>query len=172
MSAHENSLTAEQLCMNCKTPYDTSELYCSTCGYILPHTFNGSTVYMEKKASKPVDLQWGTGYFHQRAQLFLRIADSQQLIKVPLTKSLVVLGRGSDSDEAHVDLTAYGAFNLGVSRRHVCIYRMEDELLIADMESANGTYLNRTRLAPGERHILRNRAVLQLGQMVLRVQFA
>jgi hypothetical protein len=172
MNAQENISIADQLCMNCKTPYNTSELYCSTCGYILPHTFSGSTVYLEKKQSKAVDLQWGTGYFHQRAQLFLRLADSQQLIKVPLAKSLVVLGRGSDTDEAHVDLTPYGAFSLGVSRRHVCVYRMEDELLIADMESANGTYLNRTRLVPGERHILRNRAVLQLGQMVLRVQFA
>ena len=172
MNSQDNLSTTDQLCVNCKTPYSSDELYCSTCGYILPHTFDNSTVYFERKQSKAVDLQWGTGYFHHRAQLFLRVADSQQIIKVPLKKPAVTLGRSVDSDEAHLDLTPFGAFDLGVSRRHVCVYWMEDELLISDLQSANGTYLNRTRLVPGERHILRNRAVLQLAQLILRVQFA
>jgi len=172
MSAQDNT-TTEQLCVNCKTPYSADELYCSTCGYILPHTFNTSTVYLDKKQSKPVDLQWGTGYFHSRAQLFLRLTDSSQIIKVPLKRPAMTLGRSVDADDAHhLDLTPFGAFNLGVSRRHAAIYWMQDELLISDLESANGTYLNRTRLVPGDRHILRNRAVLQLGQMILRIQFA
>lgn len=171
MSAQDNT-TTEQFCANCKTPFTTNELYCTTCGYILPHTFNSSTVYLDKKQSKAVDLQWGTGYFHNRAQLFLRLSETQQIIKVPLRKPAVTLGRSVDADDTHLDLTPFGAFNLGVSRRHAAIYWMDDELLISDLESANGTYLNRTRLVPGDRHILRNRAVLQLGQMILRVQFA
>jgi pSer/pThr/pTyr-binding forkhead associated (FHA) protein len=45
-------------------------------------------------------------------------------------------------------------------------------LQIVDLNSSNGTFLNRDRLVPQVPHMLRNRAVLQLGRMMLRVKFA
>jgi len=88
-----------------------------------------------------------------------------------MTGSLVI-GRSVGSETVNVDLTPFSALELGVSRRHVRIDRIQDGLQVVDLESANGTYLNRTRLVPGIPHILRNRAVIQLGKLVMRVQFA
>jgi hypothetical protein len=49
---------------------------------------------------------------------------------------------------------------------------MHDIIQVTDMASINGTYLNRERLVAGVPYTLRNRAVLQLSKMILRVQFA
>jgi pSer/pThr/pTyr-binding forkhead associated (FHA) protein len=70
-----------------------------------------------------------------------------------------------------VDLTPFGAKDLGVSRRHLRINRLRDSIRITDLGSSNGTFLNRDRLTPFVAYLLRNRAVLRLGKMILRVRF-
>jgi FHA domain len=115
-------------------------------------------------------LQWGTGYFHHRAKLSLRL-ENDTAIPIPLSAKTVVLGRGIELSVEHVDLNRYRAAELGVSRRHARIDRNRDTLQIVDLDSSNGTFLNRQRLVPGVPHILRNRAILQLARLTLRVQF-
>src|SRR5258708_18462292 len=152
------------------------DLYCFRCGYILPHAMGDSETHLlGKTSSHEVDLQWGTGYFHHRARLFLRLAEgpyAETTISVQFQIPSIVIGRTVGSEAVNVDLTPFGAQNLGVSRRHVRIDRINDSLLIHDLDSSNGTFLNRTRLVPKTPHVLRNRAVLELGKFVLRVQFA
>lgn len=170
--SHQTAVS--NLCVNCNAVYGTNDLYCTHCGYILPHALNNDaakTRHFGNPLDHPLDLQWGTGYFHYRARLFLRLTDSDTVIPVPFNTASVVLGRKSDSYTPDVDLTPFDGIDLGVSRRHVRIDRLKDSLQVTDLESANGTYLNRDRLEPGVPHPLRNRAVLQLGKMILRVQF-
>ena len=167
--------TVSAVCVNCQMPYDQSELYCAHCGCILPHVVSNeavSTNFINGRQSRTVDLRWGTGYFHHRARLFLRVVEKDYIIPVPLHSPSVVLGRSVPGAEVDVDLTPYKAPELGVSRRHVRIDRGRDTLQITDLGSSNGTYFNRDKLAIGVPRTLRNRAVLQLGDLVLRVQFA
>jgi pSer/pThr/pTyr-binding forkhead associated (FHA) protein len=70
-----------------------------------------------------------------------------------------------------VDLTPFGAATLGVSRRHIVIERVREVLHVTDLGSNNGTHLNRERLVPHTPYTLRNRAVLELGKLILRVQY-
>jgi hypothetical protein len=164
-----------QKCVNCNATCRAEDLYCLHCGYILPQAFDGpsdETRSLESQQNRAVDLQWGTGYFHHRAKLFLHMAGTDIVIPMPIHRASVVVGRSSDGVEADVDLTRFDAVALGVSRRHIRVDRLRDALQVTDLESANGTFLNRDRLAPGVPHTLRNRAVLQLGRMILRVQFA
>lgn len=166
--------TVSSTCVNCNTPYHHDELYCANCGYILPsalHNDAARTRHINHVQDRPVDLQWGTGYFHYRARLFLRLTDGDTIIPVPFRTGSVILGRKSDTFTPDVDLTPFDGSNLGVSRRHIRIDRLKDSLQITDLDSVNGTYLNRDRLEPGVPHPLRNRAVLQLGKLILRVQF-
>jgi hypothetical protein len=178
MNRTDNISTTNQTCVNCHTVCGLDELYCRQCGYILPYAMNSSkgethTQLLGSIQGQAADLQWGTGYFHHRAKLFLRPEENDLAIPVPIQGRYVIIGRaGNKSDEPHVDLSPFGALTMGVSRRHIRIDRIQDYLQITDLESANGTYLNRNRLVPGVASTLRNRAVLQLGQMVLRVQFA
>jgi len=164
---------ATYTCINCKQPCTENDLYCLHCGYILPHVVNQQqTILLHEEVSSPSDSQWGTGYFHQRARLLLNTIDGNLSIPVPFTATSVVLGRKTDgSREVDVDLTPYKAADLGVSRRHAQIERLRDSLQITDLESANGTYLNNDRLLPGVSRILRNRSVLHLGRLALRIQF-
>jgi pSer/pThr/pTyr-binding forkhead associated (FHA) protein len=163
-----------QTCVNCKAQFGPDVLYCTNCGYILPQALSKTnrTQLIGAQQNQAANLQWGTGYFHQRARLFLRVEQNDSAIHVPLYGASVILGRDATSETAYVDLASFGARELGVSRRHIRIDRTQDVLRVTDLESANGTYLNRTKLIAGVPHTLRNRAVLQLGQMVMRVQFA
>ncbi len=175
MLLSDNLSMKSQTCMNCKAKCGPEELYCSNCGFLLPEALGGGdrTFNIGSTQTRSIDLQWGTGYFHFRAKLFLRLESSDLTIPIPLEAQAVIVGRKADGTEPKfVDLTPFGAADLGVSRRHARIDRVQDTIQVTDLESANGTYLNRTRLLPGEAHMLRNRAVLQLGQMILRVQFA
>ncbi|MEP7289250.1 MAG: FHA domain-containing protein [Chloroflexota bacterium] len=174
MNTLDNLSTASQTCVNCQTVCGADELYCLFCGYILPKALKSvqRTQNLDGTANRNVDLQWGTGYFHDRANLYLRLVDNQQVIPVPFETRSIILGRERDGTNATIDLTPFGAREQGVSRRHVRIDRLQDFLQVVDLESANGTFINRNRIAPGVVHTLRNRAVLQLGKMILRVQFA
>ncbi len=163
------------VCVNCQTPYDQSELYCAHCGCILPHVVSNealSTNFISGQQSRTVDLRWGTGYFHHRARLFLRVVDTDFIVPVPLHSPSVILGRSVPGEPVDVDLTPFKAAELGVSRRHARVDRIRDALQITDLGSSNGTYLNRDKLTIDVPRTLRNRAVLQLDDMVLRVQFA
>lgn len=61
-----------------------------------------------------------------------------------------ILGRHTpnSSTQPRVDLTAYGAFERGVSRMHAAIRRVGKGLAIEDLASSNGTWLNGSRLPP------------------------
>lgn len=165
---------ASYTCINCKQPCAESDLYCLHCGYILPHVVNQQeTKLLTSQPNSHVDTQWGTGYFHHRARLYLNTINGNFSIPVPLHSASVIVGRNKgDGSPVDIDLTPYKAVELGVSRRHARIDRLRDSLQIIDLESANGTYLNNERIPPGIPRILRNRSMLQLGKLVLRVQFA
>jgi len=169
--------STSQTCVSCNAVCAVDDLYCYRCGCILPNAVGGSgdTHLLGRTQTRQVDLQWGTGYFHHRARLFLRVGEgphAETTIPVLFQTQGVVIGRSVDNETVNVDLTPYGALDSGVSRRHVRIERIQDTLHVRDLESANGTFLNRTRIAPNTPHVLRNRAVLQLGKLILRVQFA
>ena len=105
--------------------------------------------------------------------LKLTIPDSGHDVEVPLTKEEVSIGRldpasGSFPD---VDLTSYGGREGGVSRHHAKIVRREGGVFIEDLGSINGTFLNRKKLTPYLLAVLKSGDELQLGKLVLRVNF-
>jgi hypothetical protein len=168
------------LCLNCRHPYSDGELYCAECGCILGHTLKtpDKTNLLSNAATptgsqqRQINLEWGTSYFHPRARLSLYHEQSGQTIPVPLSEEAIILGRNTDATKGFLDLSPFGAAEFGVSRRHVKIMRVRDFLQAVDLDSSNGTFLNRTPLLTEVGYTLRNRAILQLGHMILRVQFS
>lgn len=82
------------------------------------------------------------------------------------------LGRKTEDTDPVVDLIPFGAFQLGVSRRHVLIRETEDGYVIIDTNSTNGTVLNKQRLVPNQAYPLPNGGIIRLGQMQLVVYYA
>jgi hypothetical protein len=86
------------------------------------------------------------------------------------TDDEIIIGRKTDDTTGKlVDLTPFHAFNMGISRRHVRIQRVENSYQITDLESTNGTWLNSERLPPDQPVPLPNAAQLRLGRMRLYV---
>jgi hypothetical protein len=183
----------ERVCTNCKMACTPTQLYCPRCGYILPDALKGpdaksrtitspaaqaedegSTSPLENGVeTNRVRVLPGTAFFHQQARLYLH-HDSGKIIPVDVRRGTQIVGRrGQDFlDSEIIDLTDLGAKEFGVSRRHLQLV-LRDELVYAiDLNSTNGTFLNRERMIPETPYLVRNRTVLQLGVLVLRVQFA
>ncbi len=82
-----------------------------------------------------------------------------------------VLGRGQGTDGVLYDLTPYNAVQHGVSRHHCLLRRQNSHLLIADLESLNGTFINGHRLIPRREYVLRDGDRLVLGSLHILVAF-
>ena len=78
-----------------------------------------------------------------------------------------VVGRkmGEDSSDPILDLSEFGGFNMGISRRHATIRRTETGYEIIDLSSTNGTWLNDNRLIPDKPYPLANGSQLRVGRM-------
>jgi hypothetical protein len=86
----------------------------------------------------------------------------------------VILGRNLENKcgphgEAIVDLSPFNALDKGVSRRHVLLKPVADGYEIYDMGSANGSWLNQTRMLPGRVYHLDRDSEICLGRMILRL---
>lgn len=60
-----------------------------------------------------------------------------------------ILGRYTDDkSQPRVDLSPYGAYERGVSRMHAVIRRTGTRLMIEDLDSSNGTFVNGVQIRP------------------------
>jgi hypothetical protein len=81
-----------------------------------------------------------------------------------------IVGRERDDFKPDIDLTPYGALELGISRRHAMLRPTKNNLLLADVGSSNGTFHNRERIRLGEPKALKNGDIISFGAMHLRVK--
>ncbi|MFP4323334.1 MAG: FHA domain-containing protein [Anaerolineales bacterium] len=71
-----------------------------------------------------------------------------------------------------LDLTPYDAFNLGVSRKHAVIKQPEpDKLVLLDLSSSNGTFINGVRLQANVPYQLTNGDEIHMGKLAIGVIF-
>src|SRR5712691_7048761 len=84
-----------------------------------------------------------------------------------------ILGRASndDSTQPQIDLTPYGAYEKGISRRHAVIRRTPTGLIVEDLSSSNGTSLNGQRLQPFVPAPLKPNDRLKLGSLAILLYF-
>jgi pSer/pThr/pTyr-binding forkhead associated (FHA) protein len=68
-----------------------------------------------------------------------------------------------------IDLTPYQAYASGVSRLHVVVKRDSNRIIIMDLGSSNGTYLNGRRLTPHVEEPLNHGDVIALGKLKIQV---
>ena len=62
-----------------------------------------------------------------------------------------------------IDFSAFDAYKLGVSRRHVILKRDGGRLFVADNNSTNGTYLNGALLQPLQPYLVKHDDHVRLG---------
>lgn len=84
----------------------------------------------------------------------------------------IVLGRGGEEPGQNVcDLSVMGLQATGISRRHAVIRKTAVGYSLQDLNSTNGTWLNESRLVPGETVRLNIQDLITLAQLRLTVCF-
>ncbi|GAB4446948.1 MAG: hypothetical protein Kow0031_29540 [Anaerolineae bacterium] len=77
------------------------------------------------------------------------ITERNATVNVP-PRPEVILGRTHRQTVADVDLGPHGAAEMGVSRHHARLIQRDGRWLLDDLGSLNGTFVNDTRVQPGQ----------------------
>jgi hypothetical protein len=90
-------------------------------------------------------------------------------VEYPLYEGLNFIGR-ADEKPVDIDLEEQEPPDrIWCSRQHACVSFEDNVLAIEDLNSANGTYVNRTRVYPGSKRPLAVNDVIQIGNVQMRV---
>jgi pSer/pThr/pTyr-binding forkhead associated (FHA) protein len=90
-------------------------------------------------------------------------------VEYPIYEGLNFIGR---ADEKPVDIDLEDQEppdRIWCSRQHACLSFENNELSLEDLNSANGTYVNRTRIYPGQKRTLATNDIIQIGNVQLKV---
>ena len=82
-----------------------------------------------------------------------------------------ILGRLTDDSPIlpDIDLTPYRASASGVSRLHAVIKRKGNKVMVMDLSSSNGTYINGRRIQSDVDERLKHGDILALGTLQIQI---
>ncbi len=159
------------ICPVCGAPYRAGELACAYCGYVF--VTSARTHKFEEDKDVAHRKSWPTGDVLAIEQKPITFEIDGQKLTLAISETITV-GRlsGIASDIVpDVDLSAYNAGELGVSRQHIRLRRKGTLIYVADLNSTNGTLLNGRRLIPEGERLIRSGDELRLGHLKVRVKF-
>jgi len=112
-------------------------------------------------------------HFDETMSLVFEIVGSSGVLTLDI-KQDVIIGRSDTTDNfsAGLDLTQYGAYQLGLSRKHARIRRNGTQLELEDTGSRNGTFVNEQQLDPHVPYVVRDGDMARFGNMKVQLRFA
>lgn len=157
-------------CPGCSYLCPPDELFCPRCGHRLGDESNTMPLALPNTAPyEPISP--GTNILTPAMKVYLRFEPGADTLQLNLSQPVILGRQVIAGPENVVDLTPFNSFRHGVSRRHCRIERRDDRLIIIDLASSNGTYLNRERLLPYRDYIVSNGDQLVLGTLRIDVIF-
>jgi pSer/pThr/pTyr-binding forkhead associated (FHA) protein len=90
------------------------------------------------------------------------------------TDKEIVVGRQARPDDPPVtlDLENFDGHELGVSRQHCMMKVFNDKLMLVDLDSINGTFVNGKRAKPLQRYQLMDGDTITIGRLSVELRFA
>lgn len=154
----KNDISA-QVCIHCQTPLRLPEVYFRTTRRTGGETKLFDTAELIKNTPIP-----------ENGMVIISQESSQEIAMV--TDPKFILGRtAAGIEEPVVDLSAFGAYGLGVSRLHALIQKNDTGYEISDLDSTNGTWLNENEVLPNRVYALKNGDTLRMGKMSVSLLF-
>jgi hypothetical protein len=118
---------------------------------------------------------WGTAAFNDLKVLQIAVLDVPNLqLSFSFSEiEKIMIGRhgAAGAPLPDVDLGNLAIDATSVSRRHAVIQPDDQVIVIKDLASTNGTYVNGKRIQPNEPRILRNGDRVRLGNLWLQITF-
>jgi hypothetical protein len=162
------------ICPNCQHKEISGAIYCSKCGAQLfePHltTHKINTSETRKVIERTTDRFKPLPAATLQSWISLHIIESGQIL--PLAdRTEFTLGRSADGQPIvpDVDLSPYNAYANGVSRLHAAIKLVNNRIVVVDLGSSNGTYLNGVRLSPYIETPVSHGDLIYLGKLKIQV---
>ena len=99
----------------------------------------------------------------------LVILESQESFPILPGHQVIVIGREDPVSGVfpEIDLDPHGGHEAGVGRRHAQLLIRNGQLFIEDLDSVNGTVVNKQRLEPRKPHPVNSGDELRFGKMIL-----
>jgi hypothetical protein len=163
------------ICPNCQNKEVSGAIFCSKCGAQLVETI--SSTHKINTAERPHEPdKAGTDRLKTppvsslMSWISLHIVDSGQIL--PLAdRTEFTLGRAAEGQPIvpDVDLSPYNAYTNGVSRLHAAIKLIKNQIVLVDLGSSNGTYLNGIKLSPYVETPVAHGDVAYLGKLKIQL---
>ncbi len=166
------------VCPNCRHNNMNGAMFCSECGAHLMTTDNLVTQNIapdQQDMEEDVSIRPVTGVHRAVGSKLdtwgtLHLLETGQML--PLSdRNEFTLGRISDGQPImpDIDLSPYHAYANGVSRLHAVVKRRDEQIILMDLGSSNGTYLNGKRVPPNMEQFLRHGDVAMLGKLKIQI---
>ena len=162
------------VCPNCQHKNPAGSIFCADCGVqlqsseLITQSIRTDKVLesiggdVEKILPQDVVVESGWGSLH--------MLESGQIL--PLSeRNEFTLGRLSEGQPVmpDMDFSPYQAYANGVSRLHALLKRDGKRIVLMDLGSANGTYVNGKRLTPNTERLITHGDVVSLGKLKFQV---
>jgi hypothetical protein len=162
------------ICKNCQHENVSGTLFCTECGAQLDgiETLTTQTIAADQIAEdlskKPVNMEPPSSPLN--SWISLHLMDSGKVLPLA-SRNEFTMGRLSEGQPImpDIDLTPYQAYASGVSRLHAVVKREPSRVVIMDLGSSNGTYLNGRRLNPHSEEEIRHGDVVALGKLKIQI---
>jgi hypothetical protein len=164
------------VCPRCEYENPPQAVFCRQCGYNLRDFIHSSeqTVFVGQATQEDsMSIHQRRAYFRRDGRLLLHIVGTDTVIDCDLSQNTFTLGRKSDKEDdiPHINLTNYKAAELGVSRLHARLTRMNAIIMLEDLATTNGTFVNGERISPGKPCVICHEDEIRLGNLKLQVLF-
>ena len=143
-------------CPFCQATHVANTIFCNNCGcYLLRDENKGTETlkageidydsYAQMSRETPASLAEPV----QPITLQFIITEQQQIVEAALEREIII-GRTDTASTVFptVDLGTAGPMAKSVSRRHARIIKRDSEIVLEDLGSSNGTFINGKKLAP------------------------
>jgi FHA domain-containing protein/double zinc ribbon protein len=161
-------------CPRCGRACQPGERFCLACGHFLQVDPEDTSDFSSQLATKQSLDQPFPGPLPTSEEIPIIFEIEGAHLILP-AGNLLVVGRRSNrhnDSQPDVDLGAFGAHDKGVSRRHIMIKRRGTLAYVADIGSANGTWLNGHHLMLNGERLLRHGDELQLSHLKVKILYS
>lgn len=158
------------VCPNCKHQESDGAIFCSECGMQLVQYTPGETQRFDTATGELQTVSPPQPVSQVPAWISLHLLESGQILPIS-DRMEFTMGRVSENQPImpDIDLSPFKAFDNGVSRLHAVIRNNAGNIVIMDLGSSNGTYINGMRIVPNIEQPLRHGDIVALGKLKMQI---
>ncbi len=169
-----------QICWNCEAQQLDGAIFCSECGASLLAPGKGEQKTRTSLNEPPRDLRIPREREDTPPPPPSSSAQEFSLLMIEHGKRMslgqdreVLIGRADEKRGIvpDVDLSPFGGYDAGVSRRHAVLSLHNKNCVVRDLGSANGTFINNRRVPPNQPTLINHGDELRFGTLITRIEF-